>query len=58
MARTIQMSEILSFTQIFFVGYGASPQVRLDYSEIFTAITEERMKNVFFEAIWGGWWPP
>ena len=31
-------------------GYGANPQVRLDYSEIFTAITEERMKNVFFKA--------
>ena len=24
--------------------------MRLDYSEIFTAITEERMKNVFFKA--------
>ena len=33
------------------VGYGANPQVRLDYSEIFTAITEARMKNVFFEAM-------
>eukprot|EP00435_Cladocopium_sp_Y103_P069255 s141_g33.t1 len=31
--------------------YGANPQVRLDYSEIFTAITEDRMKNVFFEVV-------
>lgn len=31
--------------------YGANPHVRLDYSEIFTAITEERMKNVFFEVV-------